>query len=616
MTFKTYEVNVDLVSDASTTPTIRFSQNDRNSAKLLLTITNKGVELDLSQAKAVRISFEKSDGTRVFQNDCQPINVLKGKYQILLKTQTLSSVGNVIAQIHIEEEDRMIDTQKFLFVVNESLASDGAVESANEFTIIQKAIEAGKKLEGVDLTTITEFLPNQRDFIALLRNHNTSSNMYTRIVGDRTLDILIPLRGNKVAHYTLRKDTKDDYVKLEDCAISNLNVVPQKVNAINYKSDTGAMQKANPPNYYTTTVGDTFTFTFDGTGFDFQHFTDNRGGLWEFKVDGTVVKTISTHINAVPTNELKVNYGIRPVARGLAKGTHTVIATFKGDDPANAPASGANTARGWVKNDSGYAQAAEAHKTALLYDDLLHPVKEIDLLIPFSNKEFAFRMKPNGSSVNAEWIPEHSAATVFKTTQKMYVDDKEIISWAADATVKEVQMVRVVQSMKGFHPSDLTNALCEIYSVHTVTNQGVTFDIKIKWLKDTFIEDGYIAMLPGSRPFVEKLVDATGQSLDTIASDNSFNDIPNGEKITSYAMFNTTGTDYVVAMKINHIHASLRKGQTGRRHPLVWLQHRDATLQKLYPQVYKNCVAKVNETHSFSATYSIGELPLAAQLLM
>ncbi|WP_176545757.1 hypothetical protein, partial [Bacillus thuringiensis] len=82
-----------------------------------------------------------------------------------------------------------------------------------------------------------------------------------------------------------------------------------------------------------------------------------------------------------------------------------------------------------------------------------------------------------------------------------------------------------------FHPSDLTTALCEIYSVHTVTNQGVTFDIKIKWLKDTFIEDGYIAMLPGSRPFVEKLVDATGQSLDTIASDNSYTDVPNGEKI-------------------------------------------------------------------------------------
>ncbi|HDR7932361.1 BppU family phage baseplate upper protein [Bacillus cereus group sp. Bcc02] len=154
MTFKTYEINVDLVHDTSTTCSNRFSQNDRNSAKLLVTITNKGAELDLSQAKSVRMSFKKPDGTRVFQNDCQPINAMKGKYQIVLKTQTLTSVGNVIAQIHIEEEDRIIDTQKFFFVVNDSLASDEAVESTNEFTIIQKAIEAGEKLEGVDINGI------------------------------------------------------------------------------------------------------------------------------------------------------------------------------------------------------------------------------------------------------------------------------------------------------------------------------------------------------------------------------------------------------------------------------------------------------------------------------
>ncbi|MDA1823907.1 BppU family phage baseplate upper protein [Bacillus cereus group sp. BY2-1LC] len=154
MTFKTYEINVDLVHDTSTTCSNRFSQNDRNSAKLLVTITNKGAELDLSQAKSVRMSFRKPDGTRVFQNDCQPINAMKGKYQIVLKTQTLTSVGNVIAQIHIEEEDRILDTQKFFFVVNDSLASDEAVESTNEFTIIQKAIEAGKKLEGVDINGI------------------------------------------------------------------------------------------------------------------------------------------------------------------------------------------------------------------------------------------------------------------------------------------------------------------------------------------------------------------------------------------------------------------------------------------------------------------------------
>lgn len=153
--FKTYEINVDLISDTAVpSSAIRFSTNDRNAAELLLTITNKGAEIDLSQAKSVRISFKKPDGTRVFQNDCQPINALKGKYRIVLKTQTLAAEGYVYAQIHIEEEDRTIDTQKFFFVVNESLAGDGAVESTNEFTIIQKALELGEKFKNVDFDPI------------------------------------------------------------------------------------------------------------------------------------------------------------------------------------------------------------------------------------------------------------------------------------------------------------------------------------------------------------------------------------------------------------------------------------------------------------------------------
>lgn len=156
MTFKTYEINIDLVNESSTNSTIHFSTNDRNAAKLLLTITNKGVELDLSQAKSVRISFKKPDGTRVFQNDCLPINALKGKYQIVLNTQTLAVEGYVYAQVHIEEEDKIIDTQKFFFVVNESLASDEAFESTNAFGFMQKYVEASEKLEGVDIDALVD----------------------------------------------------------------------------------------------------------------------------------------------------------------------------------------------------------------------------------------------------------------------------------------------------------------------------------------------------------------------------------------------------------------------------------------------------------------------------
>ncbi|MEG7934992.1 BppU family phage baseplate upper protein [Bacillus mobilis] len=153
MTFKTHEITVDLVN-ATPTKELRFSQGDRNSAKFVLNITNLGQELDLSQAKAVRITFKKSDGTTVFQQDCQVINALKGKYQIVLKTQTLAAIGNVYAQVRIFEDDRELDAEPFVFTVKQSYSGDTAVESTNEFTIIQKAIEAGKKLEGVDIDGI------------------------------------------------------------------------------------------------------------------------------------------------------------------------------------------------------------------------------------------------------------------------------------------------------------------------------------------------------------------------------------------------------------------------------------------------------------------------------
>ncbi|MGR6912490.1 BppU family phage baseplate upper protein [Bacillus sp. BSL6] len=154
MTFKTRELTVDLVNEMSTKE-IRFSQGDRNSAKLVLNITNEGQELDLSQAKAVRITFNKPDGTIVFQEDLQPINAMKGKYQIILKTQTLAAAGNVYGQVRIfEEGDRELDAEPFVFTVKQSYSGDTAVESTNEFTIIQRALEVGEKFQNVDFDPI------------------------------------------------------------------------------------------------------------------------------------------------------------------------------------------------------------------------------------------------------------------------------------------------------------------------------------------------------------------------------------------------------------------------------------------------------------------------------
>lgn len=133
--------------------TYYFYQGDINSAKFLLNITHEGVEQDLSTATKVQIAFLKPDGKRVFQ-DCSNVNPTKGKYYVVLNTQSITTVGNVVAQIRITFPDTVVETTKFVFSVAESIMSDGAVESSDEFPAIQKAIEAGEKLEGVDINGI------------------------------------------------------------------------------------------------------------------------------------------------------------------------------------------------------------------------------------------------------------------------------------------------------------------------------------------------------------------------------------------------------------------------------------------------------------------------------
>lgn len=191
----------------------------------------------------------------------------------------------------------------------------------------------------------------QVDYVRLLREHNeTATTLYAKVTGDRMLEVAVPFKGKRCAHYAFAKDPNDDFIKLMQGSVSVVDTVYTRTGSLDYASKSGVWVTGFPPNEYTTQVGATFSFTFDGTGFDFQHYTDNRGGVWEFNVDGTLAVAVSTHIDAVPAGQVTSGVARQPIARGLAGGTHTVIATFKGDDPEHAPAGGAGTARGWVRN--------------------------------------------------------------------------------------------------------------------------------------------------------------------------------------------------------------------------------------------------------------------------
>ena len=88
------------------------------------------------------------------------------------------------------------------------------------------------------------------------------------------------------------------------------------------------------------------TFEFTGIGFDFQHVADDRGGIWQFVIDGDTESAVTVSTWNASTKTKKVE-----ITRTLTKGTHTVVATFMGADPEHAPSSG--NPRGWITFNNG-----------------------------------------------------------------------------------------------------------------------------------------------------------------------------------------------------------------------------------------------------------------------
>lgn len=464
----------------------------------------------------------------------------------------------------------------------------------------------------------------QVDYVRLLREHNeTATTLYAKVTGDRMLEVAVPFKGKRCAHYAFAKDPNDDFIKLMQGSVSVVDTVYTRTGSLDYASKSGVWVTGFPPNEYTTQVGATFSFTFDGTGFDFQHYTDNRGGVWEFNVDGTLAVAVSTHIDAVPAGQVTSGVARQPIARGLAGGTHTVIATFKGDDPEHAPAGGAGTARGWVRNAANYSNKDDFYRTAIVYGaaQSLGLVKLFDVMHSWSNKEFALSVTPAGSGYPSQFLPEHSnVGTVFAVSQRVYFDDAEIADWTPETSLRPVKSVKVVQQLIGRHPSDPANPVAEISCVHSVSAAGVSVKSKIKWLRDVKVTVGYGMMFPAFGSFARSFVTGFGNRYDAAAADGSTTDLTENDRAVSYAyVHDDTGSmgepDTVVAMTIHDIAKTFRQGLPGRRSggSVVWLQHRDANMQKLYPQAYENCTVSAGDTYEAGGTYFIGELPLASR---
>ena len=464
-------------------------------------------------------------------------------------------------------------------------------------------------------TQLAQTVPllGQPDYVKLLHAHNqTDGKLKVKRTSPRNLDILIPLSNGKFQRHLLIKDPNDDFIKHGEISL----VERESVGATefkNYDSLQGAGWMTTSVNHFTRTVGETMTVSFTGTGIALCALRDDRGGMWEFVIDGGDPIYISTHINAATGQELGAGIYKTIITQDLPSGEHTMVATFKGKDPENP----VDTPRGWVywrSADQDFA-SFEVYKNVPTYNN--------KLLVggSQSNKEFALGIKPKGAAYGAKFVPDHGDATAFPTYQKLSYDGVEKSLSETDSEYVEVNSVSLAQVVNGIHPNEPDNILCQIHIIHTANHDGMSCKVKVKFLQPSLCT-GYVSMFPSQGNFAKKLLVSNGQVIEAVKIDGSTTDIVGGEFSKSYAYLNDISPDKmykdtILAMTINDVNKTFRNGEIGRKEPNpVWIHHRTNNLQKLYPEVLSNTVMEPGDYIESDYTMYLGQLDFASDLLL
>jgi hypothetical protein len=448
----------------------------------------------------------------------------------------------------------------------------------------------------------------QKDFVQIADNSKGSYNelLYKRVTPTR-LSIAQKINKERYALWTVVKDVNDDFWKLGKCSITEMKPV---VNAIKSRISTPLDKVTflfSNNNYWTTTIGDKIYTKFNGTKLELRHFSDTRGGLWKFTLDDDpsteVFISVWNATAAVKTTE---------VYNGIENKDYLVEAEFVGDDPNNPPT---DTARGWFYYDTNINTI---NNTFFIYGDAIDVDTEVQILNEFSNKEMAFRVRKAGSSNDTQWIPDHGVGTTFGTTEL-----------AAD----DISFSNMIAIMDGFLPCNIVTLSNDMIGKNTLDDEDL-MDVKtflvfnsknvelncyFKTITDVYCVFGYVNMIPiNIQTFGTLMVDSRMNSYD-LSLTSGLTYAPYKENLKSVAVIDDN-SDYFLAATFNGNLDTFLKNRTNYRVfsggfvSRFWMEHRDATLNKFYPQTYSDDTINPDFIHQTQMTLSVGNLANAFDL--
>lgn len=461
---------------------------------------------------------------------------------------------------------------------------------------------------------------NEKNYMKFLEDNSAITDKnYITINSDRNLDIDLMKSENEKFILNFKKNNNDDFLKFRTVDLITKKVTESTEEQTIYKDFTTDMinnptnVKGSGNNYYANTIGTTLTFEFTGSSIKMRYYSDANGGVWQASIDGTVIKNISTNIGAQTSGQsLGSSTWEETIAENLENKEHTLVLEFIGQDeayPVESP-------RGWLKKDTGQYNL-NTFVYVLKDGEVIVDSERISVLTD-SNKEFAFETRYNDVR---EWIPQHNTVGTLKInnkgSQKLFIDGEEhSINNALPST--QFNEIQILQHLYGVRSSNNLE-VCEMISVTTITSRGVKFNTKFKWLTEALIANGYVNMFTVHPDFADTLVTSYGGNYNMKQYDGEYEYIQEEAPYSFVALSNTYPDFYVTCDNVNG-YRTLRLGEpnvSGDKYGkgLFGLQHRDNTLQKLYPKTYLQHTTSVDEVYEFEGFYGFGKLPMANELL-
>lgn len=497
----------------------------------------------------------------------------------------------------INRENKAVQTQLDSMVIESGNTDSEIAQARGGYPLLYE------RLEALDATA-SRGSAEQPDFVDKLSRLTNFDEVQIKKANESTFTVSNFNRstGRHLTN-TFTKNANDDYYILSESYIGGTTMSELPKAYTNYEKVSGTID-TQYATHYATEIGTKIKTTISGTEIYMRRYGDNRGGIWEFTIDGDTLNKIqvSTYKSSAGTDDFKI-------IGELEDKPHLLEATFIGNDPKNAPSGG--TSRGWIS----YSGSTNTAKTFFSRFVNVSMAREKTLNASMSNKDFALRIRPKGTSGEYHFMPEHNAiGTAFKISEpKFLLDGQEIDIFGQPVGISQIgKKFTLVQSVYGRYPTNKANLL-RIDNVHEVSiDSSVRMIGKVSVLQDIDIQDGYFLMLPVSTDTATRLKTSRFNDYDATITDGSHTTLASErDDTTSYIFTSSVNTNLFSSMKVNDPSRSLRTGQDGKfpEGQTAWIEHRNSSMQKLYQSIYRLSSISAGTNLYYDGVYLSGEVP-------